>query len=683
MPGDPSISTSVAGPGPGVAGSGSEERQVAAAGPTLLAAVSSLAVVTVVTVVVTTLWAHLTSTTPFESASPDLDPRFELRDRLVWVVSLGAAAAAGLLLAAPRFGGARLATVLRSTPVVALTVVGAVGVALSAAWSDRTFGLGPANLLLAAVVGPVLLLAFAPVAEPATRWLWAPVLVLVTAVYLPALWQTPSGMYDPMHGSRVVDEVLGPAAGNLPLSDYIPQYGGMLGLPLALVPGVVASSPAWAVLSLLSVLAIATVAALCAVAALMLPPGRRGLAPLLVVPVLLMKPSAPEALLPAGVQRLFQSIPERSLLPVLAGMLLLLAASRPRSRRWWPWVGVAAGVAALNNVESGATATLALAMALVALRPGWRATGLTAAGWAGAVLAYLLLVVLGGGTARFEYWVGFSLEFAAGFANVAMPPYGNYVLVLFILAAGTASGFAVLRRRTGRLTVAALGGFYFGAWGLLMFPYYVGRSASMGQLQFFLIPSAVVAVWLLVGAAWVVTAPRPLPRRWAPALLLCVLPAAVFATTVVKAPSPAQSLDRMTKEFGAASNFRSSAWARQPVVDAEQARVIREVAAPLPQPAGVFFTSGNVASLRTGLPNVSVLAVPEELLSPRPWSGDPQDDGNATFRRIQCEALSRSDIRSVISEDFIAEAVAGCPGWERTGVERGYVVVTRTDQAPG
>ncbi|MGL5861595.1 MAG: hypothetical protein ACRCY9_10115, partial [Phycicoccus sp.] len=407
--GDPSTS-------PRPAGSRPDDDRDGGAGPTMLVAVCSLAVVTVVTVVITTLWAHLTSTTAFESADPDLDPRFELRDRLVWVVALGTAAVTGLLLAVPRLGGARLVRVLRSTPVVAATVVGAVGVALSAAWSDRAFGLGPANLLLAAVVGPVLLLAFAPVAEPVTRWLWAPVLVVVTAVYLPALWQTPSGMYDPMHGSRVVDEVLGPAAGNLPLSDYVPQYGGMLGLPLALVPDAVASSPAWAVLTLLSVLAIVTVAALCATAALMLPPGRRGLAPLLVVPVLLMKPSAPDLLLPAGVQRLFQSIPERSLLPVLAGLLLLLAASRPGSQRWWPWVGVAAGVAALNNVESGATATLALAMALVALRPGWRAAGLTSAGWTGAVLAYLLVVVLVGGTPRFEYWVGFSLEFAAGFA---------------------------------------------------------------------------------------------------------------------------------------------------------------------------------------------------------------------------------------------------------------------------
>ncbi|MGL5850786.1 MAG: hypothetical protein ACRCZD_08400, partial [Phycicoccus sp.] len=81
--------------------------------------------------------------------------------------------------------------------------------------------------------------------------------------------------------------------------------------------------------------------------------------------------------------------------------------------------------------------------------------------------------------------------------------------------------------------------------------------------------------------------------------------------------------------------------------------------------------------------NVSVLAVPEELISPRPWSGDPQDDGNATFRRIQCEALSRSDVRSVISEDFIADALTECPGWERTGVERGYVVLTRAGQQPG
>lgn len=236
----------------------------------------------------------------------------------------------------------------------------------------------------------------------------------------------------------------------------------------------------------------------------------------------------------------------------------------------------------------------------------------------------------------------------------------------------------MLWRRSGGLTAAALGGFYFGAWGLIMFPYYVARSSSWGQLQFFIIPAVVVAVWLLVGASAVVAERRPLPHRWAAALLLCVLPAAVFVSSVIKAPSPAQSLDRVMKKYGANSELRSTAWARTPVVKEEQAEVIREVAAQLPKPIGLFFTSGNFASLRTGLENVSVLSGPEELLAPRPWAGRPQDPGNTTFRRIQCEALERTDVRSIIAEDFLADALVGCRGWDRTSEQGNYVIFTHT-----
>ncbi len=645
--------------------------------PALLLATSITATVVVLVVVGSTLWAHLTSSTPFLPRDPDLDPRFELRDRIVWVVAVVAAAVIGLTLSAPGLTATRLGRMLGSAPLAGMTLLAGVGVAVSAAWRDKAFGLTPANLLLATVIGPLLVIALLPVAAPVMRWAWAPIGVVAAAVYLPALWQTPSGMYDPLHAARVTDELLGPAAGHLPLSDYVPQYGGVLGLPLALAPGLVAQSPAWAVVTLLSVFAIATVVALCVIVAMMLPSGHRGLAPLLVVPVLLMKPSAPDALLPAGVQRLFNSLPERSLLPVLAGLLLLIAATRLGTRRWWPALGVVTGLAALHNVESGATATLAVVTTLIALRPGWRAAGLTAIGWLAAVVTYVMAVLITGGTPRFAYWIGFSVEFAGGFGDIPMPPYGNHTLILTLLAAGAASGFAVLWRRPGPLTGGAAAGFYFGAWGLMMFPYYVGRSSSLGQLQFFLIPGVVVAAWLLVGAVAATSSTR-IPGRWAPALLLCVLPAAVFASAVLKAPSPAQSLDRVMKEFGAASNFRSTAWKRMPVVDAEQARVIRDVAEPRPAPVGLFFTSGNIASLRTGLPNVSVLSGPEELLSPRPWSDDPSEDGNPTFQRMQCEALDRSEVRSVVSEGFIAEALDVCTGWERTGTDRGYVVFART-----
>jgi hypothetical protein len=636
---------------------------------TVLAAVTTVAAVGLLT-----WWAYHTATGPTGLRDPDVDPALELRDRLVWLAALGAAAVLGALLAVVRLPARRL---LVSWPVIALAVVGAVGVAASAAWVDPAIGLGPGNVLLALVLGPLLVAALGPVPPRALRFLWAPVVVVGGALYLPALWQNPRGLYDAMHASRGIDEMLGPVAGNLPLADYVPQYGGVLGLPLAPLRPWVAQHPAAWVMAYLSVLAVLTVVGLCVAAALMLPPGRRVLAPVVVVPALVMKPSAPEALIPAGLQRLYQVIPDRSLLPVLVGVALLLAATRPRGWARWLAVGAAAGLAALHNFESGVPAVAAALVVVVALRPGWRALAALVGGLGGVVAAYLVLVWASGGTVKAEYWVAFSAEFASGFARLPMPPYGNHVLLLFVLVAGVASAFPALWRGTPRAPVAAVGGLFFGAWGLMMFPYYVGRSSSMGQLQFFLIPAGVVAVWLLVVTAPVLLARRPSPRL-AFAALLGVLPAAVLASAVLGAPSPEMQAKRLMGGFSPVSDFRSTAWARSPVVDEKRAAEIREVADTARPPVGVYYTSGNVVALRTGLPNASVVAVPQELLPRRPWSQNPKaDTGNAAFRRMQCEALSRSALNSVVAEQRIAGALDGCAGFSRGPASRGLVVVTR------
>lgn len=647
------------------------------ASQTVLLATVAAAFVTVAASVLITTWAYSTATGSSEPRSPNLDPVFELRDKLVWLVAAVSAGVLGLLFSWVRRPVERL---IVSWQVLAVTVVGMTGVALSGAWVDPNIGLGPENLVLAVTLVPVLILAVGPSPGPRTeamlRYLGPALTAIGGALYLPALWQTPRGMYDALHGARNIDELLGPVAGNFPLSDYIPQYGGMLGLPLVPFRTMVAANVEWWITSYLSVLSLATVAAVCAAAALILPSGRRVLAWLLVVPVLLMKPSSPDRLIPAGLQRLFQTMPERSLLPVCMGVLLLLAAMQPQSRRRWLWAGAVSSLAALNNFESGATAAVTAVLTLIVLRAGWRALGYFMAGLVSVTAAYALLLVLAGGNLRPEYWVAFSLEFAEGFANLPMPPYGNYVLLLFVLVASAASAFAVLRRGAGSLTAPAAGGLYFGVWGLLMFPYYVGRSSSLGQLQFFFIPASVAAVWLLMGAAKAARGLRPSPRL-AYAVLLCCLPAALFATTVIKAPSPEFNQNRLSGGFAPAGVFRSTAWKVVPVVDASRARIILEIGASAHKPVGLFFTSGNVAALRTGLPNASVLAVPEELMAPRPWSGDPEDKGNASFRRLQCQSLTRSSLNSVIAEDLIATGLDTCTDFTRGPSGRGLVVFSR------
>jgi hypothetical protein len=147
------------------------------------------------------------------------------------------------------------------------------------------------------------------------------------------------------------------------------------------------------------------------------------------------------------------------------------------------------------------------------------------------------------------------------------------------------------------------------------------------------------------------------------------------ARTVIKAPSPEVNVKRLTGGFGVSAEFQNTNSGRQPrpVVDEKQARLVRDLSADLPKPVGVFFGSGNVASLRTGLPNASVLADPSELKR-RP--GNP-GARSAAFRRMQCRALAESELNSVIAEKRVAHGLDGCTGFSRSAAERGMVVFTR------
>jgi hypothetical protein len=133
------------------------------------------------------------------------------------------------------------------------------------------------------------------------------------------------------------------------------------------------------------------------------------------------------------------------------------------------------------------------------------------------------------------------------------------------------------------------------------------------------------------------------------------------------------TFERLTGGFGSATEFQSAAFQPRPVVDEEQARVIRDLSAHTRKPVGVFFASGNIASLRTGLPNASILAAPEELTTQRP-RGDP---ATATFRRMQCQSLEASELNSVIADVLFADGLNGCTGFSRGPAHQGMVVFTR------
>jgi len=644
--------------------------------PPLAAAVA--ASVTVLAVPALTRWAYASATGTTDLTSRLVDPVFEVRDKLVWLVALVSAGAIGLIFTivspSKRWAANRWRYALIAGP-------GIVAVVGSAAYEDEALGLGPVNVLLALALLPLLIRAFGPLSAGAMRFVWAGSAVAGILVYLPSLWQTPQGLYDPWHASHIIDEILGPTAGRLPLGQYVPQYGGLLGIPLAPFHSLVSHDVETWVTSYLSVLSIITIALLCLAAALMLPRGRSALGPLLVVPVLLMKPSGAGIPLPVGVEGFYSAIPERSLLPACVAVLMLLLVSRPRWRSGWLCVGAASGMAALSNVESGAPASLAVLLVLFAVRARRQQMVQWVVGWLAVGATYALMLFVTGQPLVPRYWVAFALEFAGGFGALPMPAFGNYIFILIVLVAGMASALPVLRRcHSGRnCPTAAVGGLYFSAWGMLTFPYYVARSSTWGQLQFFLISTSMTAVWLLICGLSAARSARSLRAVPAVVLLMC-LPAAIFVTAVIKVPSPKWEWLRLSGFFGESSAFRSTQWkgGREDVVNPVKAARIQKVSQSEKGPVAIFFQSGNVVSLKTGLPNASLFAAPEELLPNRGWTSfrEDSDPGSVNFRRLQCQSLQDSDIQTVVADVALAEGLR-CPGFSRSKTLGDLAVITR------
>jgi hypothetical protein len=64
------------------------------------------------------------------------------------------------------------------------------------------------------------------------RYLSAIAAVITTVWYLPTLIQPSWGLIDSYHSGYVINDILAPAAGKLPLSGFVHQYTSLMGLPV-------------------------------------------------------------------------------------------------------------------------------------------------------------------------------------------------------------------------------------------------------------------------------------------------------------------------------------------------------------------------------------------------------------------------------------------------------------------
>jgi len=580
-----------------------------------------------------------------------------------------------LVLALSRGGGGWL---VRPSPALAFSGFAFLAEVLGIIWFEPFQdlpglwgGFGTTVLLAALALVPILYILFLAPDPRLVKFLAAASLAVVLVVYLPSVVQPAWGAMEPGSALYTINEVLAPAAHVFPLSAQVPQYTTLFGYPL--VPLLALFHPPLTVAFwYLSVLAVATVAGIAFIAFRILPQSLRPLALLLTVPLILVKVQPPTT--SAGsIASQFSALPLRALPVVVVGIMLLLACGR--TSRWWTVsIGLAAGIAALNNFEFGIPTLIAAAVVCALWSPSFPRPRpgilLFLASAALPLVLYFSLLALAGQPVHPQQWFAFILVFGSGFGSVPMPLAGTHLLVMMLLVAGAVTGAVALRRgATGhdgrspggdmRVARAASVATFFGLAGIGSFGYYVGRSITSTQLQVFLIYLAPV----LCAQLGMFTIPRIRKNASVKDVVsvgALLLPVALLVASVLQAPDARYEWSRVS--FGAGTPGKPSSLAGIGLGMDADLRLVQDQLHRTDVVGAVPF--GNVVYHDLGLPNYSVLDQPTEA------------SRSGTLNRAYCARLADAPAPIYTQGFFSSDGVPLCPGFEPVlRLESGAVVI--------
>ncbi len=300
-----------------------------------------------------------------------------------------------------------------------------------------------------------------------------------------------------------INDVLAPAAGNIPDSTFIPQYTALYGWPFAPLGHVLSPNAlVGAVAIFFTLLAIACV--LLAVWVTRRALGTRGfiLAAAFVVPIACVTTHAGAT---SSIASLFQELPIRLLSGFVVAALglndLVLLYRGTLRIRFVLLVGVVCGVVGWNSQDFGGAAAgvYGLMIILCATRAvRRRAFAVWCAGLVIGVASYPLFLFVIGSPLDLGFVAAFIKIFTAGFGLVPIQVPGPVLVVMPIVVCSAAAGWALVRNRhregvrtdplLDRATITLT---FVGTWSAVCMVYYVNRAFAAGQLQTMLLPSGV------------------------------------------------------------------------------------------------------------------------------------------------------------------------------------------------
>jgi hypothetical protein len=307
-----------------------------------------------------------------------------------------------------------------------------------------------------------------------------------------------------------INDLLGPVAGKVPDSTFIPQYSALYGwlfIPLKHVLSPAQLVGAMSIFLTLLDIAAVVIAVLIARRAL----GSRGfLLPVaLIVPITYVTSHASSDV--SSIASLFQALPIRlfsGFVVIAVGLTDLVLLYRGTVRpKHLAAIGAIGGVIAWNSQDFGLAAALVYGVMITFGAPRsirTRALGLWFVGFVIGIASYPLFLLAIGSPLNLSFVDAFVKLFGSGLGTVPMQAPGPVLVVVPLIIAATASGWALMRirrldgaREDALLDRATLTLAFVGTWTTVCLAYYFNRAYATGQLQTMLLPCGVCIASLL------------------------------------------------------------------------------------------------------------------------------------------------------------------------------------------
>lgn len=601
---------------------------------TLLGLTGAVAVlgVTAITVVALTLAAPAYRPSGSALVNDTASLLVEPGDRLALIGWVAFAAVLGCVVAwaASRRRRERAWRLTRLIDQVSLGVGVVAGVlcVLAIAWGDDLTGLWAGVTVSELVTGAILACGVVWLAASRRRPVPAvavAVIAVLGAIAAPAWFQVPGAVRDGWHIRYTVDELSAVAAGHFPLSDYTPQYTGVL--PFGVAPALHIAPHHAPVIVFGYILLLQLVAVGVAVSLPALLGGRRFIAPALAV---VISPLLARIATGTAASTYFAGMPLRFVLPactILVAYLVMRGGEPIVLRRPLPWLGLGlvASLTALNNADHGLPAFLVVVVAAVATSHRFAdATRRVAVLLVAASVVfggYGLLGTVTGHHVHWDQWTTFQRIFGAeGFVNVAMSRFGLHIAIVSLFVAAAAAGLAMIWRsvRRGRRGFAYRQGLLMaltGGWSLLCTPYLSGRSLPAVYVGGYAFMIGLVVASMLPLLPLAIRAVR---TGWAPVagsvgVAMLVLAIVGCMSVLDRAGDPSAFIDR-TMAAAPKGNLpdmvsqQNSLATVEPLgggLDLRRVAAAGEVVQALPQ--------SSLVALMTGIPSASVSSSPEYI----------------------------------------------------------------------